>query len=68
MRVVKILKINNKLGVGGDIKVGGDFFGSGSINMGGAVDVKIIIGISRWGKISKLVGSRGEIGDATISD
>lgn len=66
--LVRIFEIEDKFGVGRDIKVGGDFGDGVGIKQGGAVDVEVIDGFGGRVKSGGLEGGRGEITDTAIRD
>ncbi len=66
MRIVSVVKIKDEFGVLRDIEVGLDFVGDRAIQFCGAVDIEVIVGFGRGGKMSLLESGGSEIADATI--
>lgn len=54
--VVEVLKVDDKLGVRGDVEVSGDFGGGSAVQMGGAVDIEVVVRFGRGSEGRGMVG------------
>ena len=68
MGVIEILEIEDEFSTEGNIEIGGDFGDSSGVEVGGAVDIDIIVSFGRGDEGGEGMSRGGEVTDMTIGD